>query len=115
SGNGSGSGTGSGAGGSGSGQGGGAGLGEGSHDLISVPTKRIDGKGGPTETVGGPLGEGSSETRESGSTQVTPGVVRPYKEVYQEYERFSRESLERGNIPNDYKEIVKDYFQSIEP
>ncbi|MFM1650612.1 hypothetical protein ACI7RC_00765 [Brevibacillus sp. B_LB10_24] len=113
-GQGSGSGSG-GSGGSGSGKGGGAGLGSGSHELVSVPAERIAGEGGPTETVGGPLGEGDSETRTSGTTQVSAGVVRPYEEVYRQYEQFTRESLERQQIPEDYKEMVRDYFQRIEP
>jgi chemotaxis protein histidine kinase CheA len=110
-----GQGAGSGSGGSGSGKGGGAGLGSGSHELVSVPAERISGEGGPTETVGGPLGEGDSETRASGTTQVSAGVVRPYEEVYRQYEQFTRESLERQQIPEDYKEMVRDYFQRIEP
>jgi hypothetical protein len=110
-GNGSGSGTGSGSGGYGQG----AGLGEGHHELVAVPSRRLDGTGGPVETVGGALGQGTSETRNSATSQVTSGTVRPYAEVYQQYEKMSRESLQRSNIPSDYQNMVRDYFRRIEP
>lgn len=113
-GNGSGSGNGSGNG-SGSGKGSGAGLGTGSHELVTVPSARIGGENGPSDTVGGPLGAGSSESRQSGNTQVSSGGTLPYEEVYGQYEQFARESMEKGNIPGDYQEVVKQYFSNIEP
>lgn len=116
SGNGSGSGSGNGSGsGSGSGKGSGAGLGTGSHELVNVPSARIGGDNGPSETVGGPLGAGPSESRQSPNTQVSSGGALPYEEVYGQYEQFARESMEKGNIPEDYQEVVKQYFSSIEP
>lgn len=115
-GNGSGSGSGSGSGrGAGSGKGGGAGLGTGSHELVTVPSARIGGNSGPTDTVGGPLGAGPSQSRQSQSTQVSAGGALPYEEVYGQYEQFARESMEKGNIPGDYQEVVKQYFSNIEP
>ncbi|MGG1660761.1 hypothetical protein [Brevibacillus sp. NRS-1366] len=117
-GNGSGQGIGSGSGsgnGSGSGQGSGAGLGAGNHELVTIPTNRIDGENGPSETVGGPLGAGPSQSQQSGNTQVSSGSTLPYEEVYGQYEQFARESIEKGNIPGDYKEVVKEYFSKIEP
>ncbi|MED4783863.1 hypothetical protein [Brevibacillus choshinensis] len=114
SGNGSGNGSGSGSG-SGSGKGSGAGLGTGSHELVTVPSARIGGENGPTDTVGGPLGAGPSESRQSGNTQVSTGGTLPYEEVYGQYEQFARESMEKGNIPGDYQEVVKQYFSNIEP
>lgn len=117
SGNGAGSGSGAGAG-AGSGQGGvqgpGAGLGAGSHELVTVPSPRI-GAEGPTDTVGGPLGAGPSQSRASTTTQVSSGGARPYEEVYGQYAAFARESLEKGKIPGDYQDAVKAYFSSIEP
>lgn len=101
--------------GSGSGNGSGAGLGNGNHELVSVPSERITTQGGPEETVGGPLGAGPSETRQSGNTQVSAGSARPYQEVYKQYAQFARESMEKGSIPGDYQDIVKDYFSNIEP
>ncbi|TGU75401.1 hypothetical protein EN829_064665, partial [Mesorhizobium sp. M00.F.Ca.ET.186.01.1.1] len=113
-GNGSGNGAGAGAGG-GNGQGPGAGLGAGKHELVTIPTSRIGGENGPSETVGGPLGAGPSQSQQSSQTQVTSGGTLPYEEVYGQYEQFARESMEKGTIPGDYQDIVKDYFSKIEP
>ncbi|WP_281869694.1 hypothetical protein [Brevibacillus parabrevis] len=117
-GNGSGNGAGAGAGGgsgNGNGQGPGAGLGAGKHELVTIPTSRIGGENGPSETVGGPLGAGPSQSQQSSQTQVTSGGTLPYEEVYGQYEQFARESMEKGTIPGDYQDIVKDYFSKIEP
>ncbi|MGG1842056.1 hypothetical protein [Brevibacillus agri] len=116
SGNGAGNGSGKGAGlGNGNRKGAGAGLGEGKHELVTVPYSRIGSDSGPTETVGGPLGAGPSQSQQSGNTQVTSGGTLPYEEVYGQYEQFARESMEKGSIPGDYQDIVKDYFSKIEP
>jgi hypothetical protein len=115
SGSGSGNGSGTGSGGNGSGQGSGAGLGQGSRQLVTVPSERFGSDGASSETVGGPLGEGSSESRWSTSSQVSPGVARPYEEVFQQYEQFARENMERNKIPADYEQMVKEYFSQIEP
>lgn len=113
---GQGNGSGNGKGGIGSGgKGSGAGLGNGSHELIAVPAARVNGTGGPKETVGGPLGAGGGDLVDSTESQVTSGSVRPYAEVYQQYEQMSRQSLERSSIPADYQQIVRDYFADIEP
>ncbi|MED1645664.1 hypothetical protein P4U99_21190 [Brevibacillus agri] len=96
-------------------QGSGAGLAEGKHELVTVPSSRIGSDSGPTETVGGPLGAGPSQSQQSGNTQVTSGGTLPYEEVYGQYEQFARESMEKGSIPGDYQDIVKDYFSKIEP
>ena len=115
-GNGSGNGAGAGAGsGNGNGQGPGAGLGAGKHELVTIPSSRIGGENGPSETVGGPLGAGPSQSQQSSQTQVTSGGTLPYEEVYGQYEQFARESMEKGTIPGDYQDIVKDYFSKIEP
>ncbi|WP_309478910.1 hypothetical protein [Brevibacillus agri] len=115
-GNGAGNGSGKGAGlGNGNRKGAGAGLGEGKHELVTVPSSRIGSDSGPTETVGGPLGAGPSQSQQSGNTQVTSGGTLPYEEVYGQYEQFARESMEKGGIPGDYQDIVKDYFSKIEP
>ncbi|WP_047152463.1 hypothetical protein [Aneurinibacillus tyrosinisolvens] len=109
-----GTGSGTGTGGSAGGQGNGAGTGAGTHEMVNIPSERLNGPG-PEGTVGGPLGQGPAESRQSGKSQVSPGVSRPYEEVYQQYEKFARESMDRNEIPADYEKIVKDYFSNIEP
>lgn len=112
---GSGSGTGRGTGTSGSEPGGsGAGLGSGSHELVSIPSARIEG-GGPQETVGGPLGEGEETVQSHGPTIGLPGVNRPYTEVFGQYEQAARQALQRSDLPPQYQQLIKDYFTDIKP
>lgn len=127
SGSGSGSGTGSGSGsvgngsgagpgrsGSGSGSNGnGAGLGQGSRELVTVP-ERISGDRN-VENDGGMLGEGSSSYETDGTGPVLEGNLRPYDEVYQQYESTYRQSIDRYGLPVDLKEIVENYFSNIDP
>lgn len=109
-GSGYGSGNGTGSGGAGSG-GLGAGQGAGSRNVL-VPWSRVKGRG-PQATVGGPLGEG---TEEQGQTLSTlPGLSRPYEEVYREYQADVRQALERGDLPPEWQQIIREYFSSIEP
>ncbi|SEN54861.1 coiled-coil domain-containing protein [Lihuaxuella thermophila] len=108
SGSGNGSGTGSGIAGS---NGLGAGQGAGSRHVL-VPWSRVSG-GGPRDTVGGPQGEGTEEVGQTWST--LPGISRPYEEVYREYQSEVRQALERGDLPPEWQQIIRDYFSSIEP
>ena len=96
------------------GTGSGAGLGSGSRGLVSVPSERLTG-GGSEETVGGPLGEGGETEQARGSSLGSPGVSRPYMEVFGQYEQAARKALERSDLPQPYQQLVKDYFTDIEP
>lgn len=115
------SGTGSGAGGQGNGSGGhgsgtggtGAGLGQGSREFVTVP-ERVGG-GENMETDGGPLGEGSHVSGTEGSGPVLKGTLKHYDEVYQQYERSYRQSINRYSLPSDLKEMVEFYFSNIDP
>lgn len=114
SGNGNGSGSGSGSGSSSaSGIGSGAGLGSGSH-VINVPTDRIDSEG-ITDTVNGNIGDGNYEVTEGSLGQAMPSITLPYEEVYAEYQERAFNSIDRNQIPEEYQDIIKEYFGSIEP
>ncbi|MDF2039679.1 hypothetical protein P2R12_22325 [Cytobacillus oceanisediminis] len=114
SGNGSGSGTGAGSGnGSGSGLGGGAGLGQGSRDLLTIPSG-MEGKTN-IENDNGSLGQGSPGQQLEGEGPVLKGNIRPYSEVFGNYEKSYRQSTDRYKLPADLEEIVKNYFTSIDP
>ncbi|MED3795520.1 hypothetical protein P4571_24190 [Niallia alba] len=113
SGNGSGSGTGSGSGGgSGNGNGTGAGFGSGSREL-TVPEK-LDGKQN-TEVDAGKLGEGKQGQITEGEGPILKGNVRPYEQVFSDYETAYRESTSRYKLPHDLENIVKNYFTEIKP
>ncbi|WP_236694164.1 hypothetical protein [Sporosarcina globispora] len=114
SGNGSGSGAGAGSGnGAGSGSGGGAGLGQGSRDLLTIPS----GMEGQTniENDNGSIGQGSPGQQFEGEGPVLKGNIRPYSEVFGNYEKAYRQSTDRYKLPADLEEIVKNYFISIDP
>ena len=107
---GSGNGTGSGLSG---GQGGtDAGVGQGSREL-TVPN-RIDSER-KTEKDTGEVGKGSSEMQEAPESPVIPGSVKPYEEVYGEYEAGYRESVDRLQLPTHLEEVVKQYYSELEP
>ncbi|WP_181444447.1 hypothetical protein [Bacillus sp. 03113] len=119
SGNGSGTGSGSGSGGSGNGSGSGngngsgAGLGSGSRELLTIPEYA---KGeNRTEQDTGELGAGTQGQQMDGDGLVLKGSIRPYQEVYGEYEKAYRESTERYKLPTDLEDMVKNYFSNIDP
>ncbi|PLR97308.1 hypothetical protein [Bacillus sp. T33-2] len=119
SGSGSGNGNGNGSGGSGSGAGSGsglgsgAGLGQGSRELLTIP-EYTDGKKN-IETDTGKLGNGSAAEQSEGNGPVLKGTIRPYSEVFGEYEQSYRQSTERYKLPAELEEMVKNYFTNIDP
>lgn len=114
SGSGSGSGSGgSGAGGSGSGNGSGAGLGKGSREFLTIPEKTAGKEN--REIDNGQLGEGVAVEQTEGSGPVLKGTLRPYEEVYGEYEESYRESTDRYKLPANLEKIVQNYFTNIDP
>ncbi|OZU90185.1 hypothetical protein CIL03_03315 [Virgibacillus indicus] len=114
SGSGTGSGTGSGNGGSGSGMGSGtgAGFGQGSREL-TIPEK-IDGEES-VENDFGQLGEGNGEQQLAPESPVLKGTLRSYEEVYGNYERTYRESVDRMDLPAYLEDAVKGYFSDLNP
>lgn len=141
-GSGSGSGASSGAGGSGGGTGAGAGAGGG--PTIGKPGAEragatlAGGQGVPSERsptryeriyatslVGGDDGArvqaqgdaagASGDTVEIPESQVSLGSLRPYNEVYGEYESAARESASRKQLPPALLNLVQRYFSSIKP
>ena len=110
---GSGSGSGNGAGGSGNGNGSGAGFGSGSRELLTVPEKVV-GKDN-VEVDSGKLGNGKQGQMTEGEGPVLKGNIRPYEQVFSEYEASYRESTSRYKLPNDLENIVKNYFTDIKP
>lgn len=110
------SGTGSGGGGtggSGSGTGSGAGLGAGSREFLTIPEKTAGREN--REIDGGQLGEGVAVEQSEGSGPVLKGTIRPYEEVFGEYEKSYRESSDRYQLPENLEKIVQSYFTNIDP
>ena len=116
-GNGGGSGTGTGSGSSsgsgGGGTGSGAGTGQGSREMLTIPDQ-LAGKEN-LESDHGTIGEGQSGQQLDGLGPILKGTIRPYSEVYGEYEESYRQSTDRYKLPVDLEEIVKNYFTNIDP
>lgn len=112
SGNGQGSG-GQGRGGSGGGQGSGAGSGQGLREFLTIP-ERVGGKEN-IESDRGELSEGSSRQEKSSEAPVLRGNLRNYEEVYEQYGQSYRESTERMRLPADLTDIVKRYYEQLDP
>ncbi|MCR2820895.1 hypothetical protein [Lederbergia panacisoli] len=96
----------------GSAPGSGAGLGMGSRNLTIPET--VDGKIN-IEKDSGKMGEGKPVEQGEGNGPVLKGSVRPYEEVYNQYEKASRESTNRMQLPTELESIVKNYFSKINP
>jgi len=112
-GSGSGAGTGQGSG-SGAGSGGsGAGTGNGSRALVSTP--RTPTGDGPVQSDPGPVQGGGGEIVQDGSAPVADGVSRPYEDVYVEYAAEAAGALQRSELPDSMRQLVRDYFTEIQP
>jgi hypothetical protein len=143
SGTGSGSGSGSGAGsGAGSGSGAGAGAGGGPspgqpgsgsagattsagraapstagatrYDPIYAPSL-MGGEGGPGVHAPGDAEGSGGATVELPESPLALGAVRPYDEVYGQYEAAARQSLSRRPLPPSLQGLVQRYFSSLAP
>jgi len=89
--------------------------GETSYEQIYAPTL-LGGEGGPQ--VG--LSTGNGENGEIiGQGPVTPGQespsMVPYTEVWAQYEAANRRAIENGQIPFEFTQIIRNYFDSLKP
>lgn len=79
---------------------------------------RLGGSGGPDATLpnqGG--GDPGDEVIGQGPTNPqNPGEVRvPYNRVFNDYRNNAYSAIERGDYPPELRDVVKDYFSSLEP
>lgn len=89
--------------------------GETSYEQIYAPNL-LGGEGGPQ--VG--LNSGSGEPGEViGQGPTTPGGegqnLVPYTEVFGRYEEVNRRAIESGQIPFEFTQIIRSYFNSLKP
>jgi hypothetical protein len=82
-------------------------------DPIYAP-QRAGGEGGPSislesEDGDSPLVEGEFSENPTGQTTV------PYNEVFSDYSNAASQALESDYIPLGMRDVVRDYFTSIEP
>ena len=86
---------------------------EAEYEQIYAP-ERI-GQDAPPSTVGGDAGEGPRDIIDTGPQPFGDWATRPYNEVFGEFQREARESLERSEIPPGMREYVRKYFSLLEP
>ncbi|MCS6911436.1 MAG: hypothetical protein NZM11_12850, partial [Anaerolineales bacterium] len=79
---------------------------------------RLGGSGGPDAALpnrggGNPgdevIGQGPTNPQNSGEVRV------PYNRVFNDYRNNAYSAIERGDYPPELRDVVKDYFSSLEP
>jgi len=83
------------------------------YESIYVPD-RIGGDADPSQVKGGKNDSGISQWRESDGTPVQKGLTIPYNEVIGQYSSEAMSRIESDIIPPVMKDIVRDYFSSLE-
>lgn len=97
-------------------QGSSGGIGGGTgYEQIYAPSL-LGGKDGPTvglPTTGNPDGE------VVGTGPTTPGQdsqsLVPYEQVYQQYDQLNQQAIENGQIPFEFLQAIRNYFDSLKP
>ena len=65
--------------------------------------------------VPGQVGSGTSNISVDGSTgTVQPGKPVPYSQVIAQYSQMAHDSINNSNIPPELKNLIQDYFNSLE-
>jgi hypothetical protein len=88
--------------------------GEAEYEQIYAPTL-LGGEDGSTVNLpssgqeGEVIGQGPTDPSQPGQSLV------PYNEVYAQYDEFNREAMESGQIPLSFMDIIRNYFDSLEP
>jgi len=125
-----------GTGGSGSGSGSEAGIGQNGNEAGSDPIAQNNGPGDGGESAYEQIyapqllgGDGGEQVNLPSSDQpggdvigegpTTPGDPNastvPYNEVYSQYEQINNQAIESGDVPPQFFQIIKDYFDSLKP
>ena len=89
--------------------------GETSYEQIYAPSL-LGGEDGPQVNLP-PSGEDQGEVIGQGPT--TPGdpgtSLVPYSEVYSQYEEINNQAIENNEVPQQFTEIIRNYFDSLKP
>ena len=85
-------------------------------DLRSVfaPVDRL-GRPGDPSYVAGTGGDGQTQQGNQTGSGSDNGALTPYEDVYTDFYRYAQTSLERGYVPLSVKDLVRDYFSSLDP
>lgn len=93
----------------------GGGAGSGSYQQIYAPGL-VGGKDGQTVTL---PNSGQTGGDVVGTGPTTPGnpsnSLVPYQNVYQQYDQLNHQAIENGQIPFEFLQAIRNYFDSLEP
>ncbi|MHB1416171.1 MAG: hypothetical protein ACYC1C_13060 [Chloroflexota bacterium] len=84
------------------------------YDPIYAPSL-LGGEGGPRVQAPGQAEGNSGQTVDLPNSPLSLGSVRPYNEVYGEYEAAARQSLSRQPLPPALQSLVQKYFSALKP
>lgn len=88
--------------------------GETSYEQIYAP-ELLGGEGGTQVDLPG-TGEDGEVIGEGPTTPGDPGrSLVPYSEVYSQYEQVNNQAIENGEVPAQFTQIIKNYFDSLKP
>jgi hypothetical protein len=89
--------------------------GESGYEQIYAP-QLLGGEGGPQVNLPGSdqndgdvVGQGPTTPGQPGSSTV------PYNEVYSQYEQINNQAIENSDIPAQFMQVIKNYFDSLKP
>lgn len=85
----------------------------GEYEKIFTP-RNLGGDGEKSEIKGQKNSTGSSSVTKSNEPNAVIGDLVPYNSVIGEYKKSAQSSVENDVIPDNMKDIVKDYFTSLE-
>ena len=93
----------------------GAGIGSGHQEYEKIYDPKRLGDGGESSQVSGNTGnEGDSEQVNAGQGLGSFDGFVPYNEVFGEYKGQAMQNLDRMDIPQNMRELIKEYFSSLE-
>jgi hypothetical protein len=89
------------------------GQGEGKYDPVYAP-KNVGGQGNNPIQLGAeasdaPIAQGEFAQNPTGQNSV------PYNQVYTQYDNAAKRALQSDYIPLGLRDVVRDYFSSLEP
>ncbi len=88
--------------------------GETSYEQIYAPSL-LGGEGGPQVDLPG-SGDGGQVVGQGPITPGDPGQsLVPYSQVYSQYEQVNNQAIENGEVPAQFTQIIKNYFDSLKP
>jgi len=89
--------------------------GETSYEQIYAPTL-LGGEGGPQVGLPNPPGENGEAIGQGPTTPGEPGQsLVPYNQVFAQYELINRQAIENGEIPFEFTQVIRNYFDSLKP